>query len=34
MLEKTDKAFKHGQSRDTGNIGDTIHKTIKDQMKK
>ena len=26
MLEKTEKAIKNGQSRDTGNIGHTKHK--------
>ena len=27
MLEKTEEAIKNGQSRDTGNIGYTRHKT-------
>jgi len=27
MLEKTEGAIKNGQSRDTGNIGNTRHRT-------
>ena len=29
MLENTERAIKNGQSRETGNIGDTRHRTNK-----
>ncbi len=34
MLEKTDAAIKSGQSRETGNIGYTRHKTKTNKIKK
>ena len=33
MLEKTEEATKNGQSRDTGNIGITRHRTKKNKTK-
>ena len=33
MLEKTEGAIKNGQSRETGNIGHTRHRTNKYQRK-
>jgi hypothetical protein len=33
MIEKTEEAIKNGQSRETGNIGYTRHRTMTNKQK-